>query len=163
MEKFIANKSLSQNGSENNDLLSMLQSRHKRRLDNVKSDEEQEQKGSKEQKREQVQTAWENHQKKDTISTFEINLLQMKSNIEARNYVGWKMDGQGNRVYATFRNGKKIQASGQEAFLLALGDGKIKKKETTQKIEEYVPKENIENHAQPVKKSKQDISSFFHK
>jgi predicted proteasome-type protease len=162
MEKFVSNKSLTQNRSENNDLLSMLQSRHKRKLDSVKSDEE-EQKGSKEQKREKVQTAWENHQKKDTISTFEINLIQMKSNIEARNYVGWKMDGQGNRVYATFRNGKKIQASGQEAFLLALGDGKIKKKETTQKIEEYVPKENVENHAQPVKKSKQDISSFFNK
>jgi hypothetical protein len=76
-----------------------------------------------------------------TAAFIDISCSEKQAIMKAKNYVGWKMDSEGNRVYTTFRNGGKVQVSGQEAFRLALADGNINqsKKRKSDQITEYVP------------------------
>ncbi len=63
-----------------------------------------------------------------TVSMLDLTCQQRLKQIKSRNFIGWKADRDGNKIYTTFRNGHRVEASGKEAFLLASGDGAIKKK-----------------------------------
>ncbi len=63
-----------------------------------------------------------------TVSMLDLTCQQRLKQIKSRNFTGWKADRDGNKIYTTFRNGQRVEASGKEAFLLAYGDGAIKKK-----------------------------------
>jgi hypothetical protein len=107
MDKFLAGNSVAPRGG---DLLKALQDR----------------KGTQAGKSvTQSHSEWSAYESKH-LSSVDIACQQTLKSIQARNYVGWKTDENGKRVYTTFRNGKKVQVDGQEAFKLAMADGKIK-------------------------------------
>jgi hypothetical protein len=86
-----------------------------------------------------------------TAAFIDISCSEKQAIMKAKNYVGWKMDSEGNRVYTTFRNGGKVQVSGQEAFRLALADGNINqssKKRKSDQITEYVPSDTSSSNKQ---------------
>jgi hypothetical protein len=73
-----------------------------------------------------------------TVRAIDIKCQQMRKDSQIRNYVGWKTDIQGQKVYTTFRAGERVTVGGQEGFKLALGDEKStsKKRKTQDAIEE---------------------------
>lgn len=99
----------------------------------------------------------------------ESKLKQMK----AKNYVGWKIDSEGRKAYTTFRNGQRVESTGNEAFKLALADGKIKKRKTEDQEESNKiatdtasKRAKSSNLIQPTGSdkpisSRKEISSFF--
>jgi hypothetical protein len=94
-----------------------------------------------------------------------------EKHLKTKNYVGWKTDENGNRVYATFRSGQRVHAQGQEAFKLAFGDGNIKKRKVQEIVELDQPEAQETIQVSSKKQSKQvtkkvegaKIESFFTK
>jgi hypothetical protein len=70
---------------------------------------------------------WEMREKA-SISLMDLTGQQRLQQMQAKNFTGWKIDRDGAKVYTTFRNGERVQAAGQQGFMLAYGDGAIKKK-----------------------------------
>lgn len=62
------------------------------------------------------------------LSTTHINCAEQRRANEQYNSVGWRVVN-GVKTYSTFRNGKKVQATGSEGFKLSAAD--TKKKGTT--------------------------------
>jgi hypothetical protein len=166
MEKFVIQTSRNENGKTTS-LLTLLQSRHsstsstgsesvlkkRKALGNDQEDSEK----KKARIREQINEEW-NSRESRVSSDLDLRCLAKQSQQKARNYVGWKMDNEGNKVYTTFRNGGKVQVSGQEAFRLALADGKIKPKEK-EGIKIYKPEKEPEIQSS----TKENMRNFFNK
>lgn len=74
-------------------------------------------------------SAWDERDN-NKVSLMDLTGQQRLQQIQARKFTGWKVDQDGQKVYTTFRNGERVQASGREGFMLAYGDGAIKKKTT---------------------------------
>lgn len=82
-------------------------------------------------------SAWEARDQHN-VSLLDLTCDQRLQQIQAKNFTGWKLNKEGNRVYTTFRHGHRVEGSGQEAYFLAMGDGAIKKKKTTTDVSELV-------------------------
>lgn len=186
MERFVVSSSNNSNDrygnnhthiSGENNLLSKLRERHvqssnvtgKRKIGDILGNLEGKENHCEtfspvETRKEVIKSEWEARDS-SAMSSFDLHCLQKQSQLKARNYVGWKMDREGNKVYATFRNGEKVQVSGQEAFRLALADGKIVKKPKKDEIQEYKEEEEPQKKELIKAKTKEasTLTSYFRK
>lgn len=62
------------------------------------------------------------------VRSVDIACKERSIQAQARNFVGWKTDRDGNKSYSTFRSGERVIASGQEAFRLSCGDKQSSKR-----------------------------------
>lgn len=105
------------------------------------------------------------------VNAIDITCDIQEKHLKTKNYVGWKTDENGNRIYATFRSGQRVHAQGQEAFKLAFGDGNIKKRKAQEIVELDQPEAQETIQVSSKKQSKQamkkvegaKIESFFTK
>lgn len=77
---------------------------------------------------------WKSYESRN-VNAIDITCDIQEKHLKTKNYVGWKTDENGDRMYATFRSGQRVNAQGQEAFKLAYGDGNIKKRKAQEIVE----------------------------
>lgn len=140
MERYLSNPRGERPKSGPADLLSLLKGKKQEKLSEDKSSSSS-----------SAEMEWKTYESKN------VNVIDVECDIKAgilknKSYVGWKMNGEGNRVYTTFRSGQRVQGQGHEAFKLALGDGKIKNKK--RKVTEIVEINELNNIERQDKTSK---------